>query len=202
MIACIRDTVARGTALLAVLLCMAVAGLLSGCSHAISPQLLRQADQNVPFAALRQDPQAYLGALVVLGGVVVQAHVTDEGTLLEVYQTKTNHRGEPIDLDVSQGRFVAFSNDLLDPAIYRQGRRVTLAGRVEGEMVGQVGDVSYNYPSLSILEIRLWEDTLRSPNAAYPRYFRDPWDPWDPWGPYGRRYPPSTRPFYRPYSRW
>lgn len=201
MIACIRDIVVRGVALPAVLLCMVVAGLLSGCSHAISSQLLRQAGHDVPFEALRQDPQAHQGVLVVLGGVVVSAHVTDEGTLLEVYQTRTNRRGEPIDLDISQGRFVAFSNDLLDPAIYRQGRRVTLAGRVEGELTGQVGDVSYRYPSLSILEIRLWEDTLRSPVDPYPWYFRDPWDPWDPWNPwdpYGRRYPPSMRPFHRP----
>ena len=196
MIVRIRNTVARIMVPALALLCMAAAGVVSGCGHVISSQILNQADQGPPFAELHRNPQAHIGKIVVLGGVVIQAHVTNDGTVLEMYQTRANHRGEPVDLDVSGGRFLAFSGELLDPAIYRQGRRVTLAGRVEGEKTGKIGDVAYHYPYLTALEIRLWQD------IPQPSHEPCPWHLWDPWAPYDRWHYPFARPYYRPYSRW
>lgn len=79
--------------------------LLSGCAHVISRATLDEANQNVTFAELRQDPSRFLGTMVILGGVIVKTVPEKTGTLLEVYQTRTDRWGEPLDLDHSGGRF-------------------------------------------------------------------------------------------------
>ncbi|WP_084605164.1 Slp family lipoprotein [Desulfonatronum thioautotrophicum] len=185
----------RGVSVLLLLIVFIVGGL-PGCAPVISPELMGQADQALSFAELRHNPHAHKGRIVVLGGVIIQAHVVDQGTLLEIYQTRTNRRGEPIDLDRSQGRFLAFSKEFLDPAIYRQGRRITIAGRVEGDMTGDIGDVAYRYPHLAILERRLWPELPQPSFEPCPWYFSDPRDPWNRW------HCPYPHPFLRPYSRW
>jgi outer membrane lipoprotein len=115
-----------------------------------------------------------------------------EGTLLEVYQTGTNSRGEPINLDVSGGRFLALYKGLLEKEIYRKGRRVTIAGTVQGERLLKLGQMDYRYPYIIIKDIHLWE---KEEPIRYEPY---PWAPWGPWWhPWYPRYP-----WHDPYWRY
>ncbi|GAB6059981.1 Slp family lipoprotein [Desulfonatronum parangueonense] len=174
---------------------------LGGCTHAVSPALLNMADRNLTFAELRQHPQAHQGKVVVLGGVIVQVLHSDEGSLLEVYQTRTNHLGEPVDLDISGGRFMVYHPTVLEPEIYRKGRRVTVAGRVIGQMVGDMGNLEYRYPYIEALEIQLWSERPQPRHDPYYDPFYGPF--WDPW--YGRHrghpafFPYRRHPFYSPW---
>jgi outer membrane lipoprotein len=168
--------------------------LLGGCSHAISPAVMNSADPYLTFAELLRHPQTHQGKIIVLGGVIVQTENRKDGSLLEIYQTKTNQWGEPTGLDVSEGRFLVFHEGVLEPEIYRKGRRLTVAGRVIGVQQGRMGNLDYTYPYLAALEIRLWED---KPPLSYDPYFDDYWDPW--YGGYWR-YPRMFPYHYRPYS--
>jgi outer membrane lipoprotein len=158
---------------------------LWGCAHVVSKETLSQVDKEITFEALRKRPSAYQGKTVLLGGVIVESTIKDEGTLLEIYQTKLDRLGEPIDLDASQGRFLAFHKGFLDTEIYRNGRRVTVAGMVEGEKTMKLGEIDYPYPYLMVKEIYLWKD-----EEPY-RYEPHPWGAWHPWGPW-----------YDPYWYW
>jgi outer membrane lipoprotein len=40
---------------------------------------------------------------------------------------------EPKDTDHSEGRFLIDYDDLMDPAIYAQGRKITVVAEVQGE---------------------------------------------------------------------
>ena len=146
----------------------------SGCAHVVSPELKEKSDQDITFADLQLNPEAHEGEIVVLGGVIVQTMTTEDGSLIEIYQTRTDARGRPVDLDISRGRFLVFSSEMLDPEIFRQGRRVTVAAMVEGERMGRIGEADYLYPYLTALEIHLWEER-KWRYEPYP--YRDPWHP-------------------------
>jgi outer membrane lipoprotein len=171
-------------------------GLLSGCVNVVSRSVLKEVDRDITFSALLRSPIAYKGKVVLLGGVIVDTINKPEGTLLEVYETGL-YRGEPVHTDTSEGRFLALYKGYLDSEIYKAGRKVTLAGTVEGEKIQQLGEVAYHYPYLIIKEIRLWPEEKPVHYETYPYswgmwYDPYPWGPWyDPWYPWGypRYYP-------------
>jgi len=171
----------------------------AGCAHVISEGVRSEVDPSVTFEMLRRDAKAHRGKVVFLGGVIVRAVNEEDGTLLEVYQTRTDRQGRPVDLDHSAGRFLAFYPGFLDAEIYRKGRRVTLAGVVEGERVQKLGKVDYRYPLLRVREIYLWK---KERAAFYPPPY-DPWGqgwwgPWSPWGPWDPWWPYPFRHRYWP----
>jgi outer membrane lipoprotein len=164
--------------------------LLYGCAHVISRDVLKEVDRKITFTELRKNPQAFLGKVVLLGGVIVKTENKEEGTLLEIYQTALNRQGRPVQTDVSEGRFLALYEGILDSELYGKGRRVTVAGTVKGEKVMKLGEIDYHYPYLVIKEIHLWREEER---RIYEPYLWEPWGPWwyDPWYPW--------YPWYHPY---
>lgn len=162
---------------------------LSGCVHAISRSVMKEVDEEITFSELHKDSTAYKGKVVLLGGVIVETVNKQEGTLLEVYQTRLDREGKPIKTDISEGRFLAFYNGFLDAAIYRKRREVTIAGTVEGERVQPLGEMKYRYPYLVIREIHLWKEEEPTVCEPCPWDYRDPW--WHPWYPW--RYPRPHR---------
>jgi outer membrane lipoprotein len=180
-----------------ILLVIILLTLTTGCAHVISKEVRREVDPGVTFEMLRRDPSAFRGKVVLLGGVIVSAVNEKDGTLLELYQTRMDGMGTPIDVDRSSGRFLALYKGFLDGEIYRKGRRMTIAGVAEGEKVKRLGDIDYRYPYLVVKEIHLWkEEPVRRYDPFYdpwgPRWWGPwgPWGPWDPWwGPYPYRHP-------------
>jgi outer membrane lipoprotein len=163
---------------------MAILFFLSGCAHVIPKKIIQQANTEITFAELQKTPSAYQGELILVGGVIVKTENRKEGTLLEVYQTEMSRMGEPEKLDVSEGRFVALYEGFLDNAIYRKGRKVTIAGIVQGEKSMRIGELDYRCPYLLVKHIHLWEkEELRSYEPyPWPRY------PW--WYPFSTWYDP------------
>jgi outer membrane lipoprotein len=155
---------------------------LSGCAHVISKDLLQEVNTEITFGELHKAPQAYQGKIVLLGGVIVKTVNRKDGTLLEVYQTEIDSMGRPIKLDISGGRFLAHYKGLLESEIYHKGRKVTIAGIVQGEQVMRLGEIDYHYPFLIIKDIHLWKKEQPRSYEPYPWGFWDPWwrDPWYP----------------------
>ncbi|MGD2126290.1 MAG: Slp family lipoprotein, partial [Desulfobacteraceae bacterium] len=129
---------------------------------------------------------------ILLGGVVVKTLIEKDGTLLEIYQTRMDKGGKPIDLDRSEGRFLAYYKGFLDNEIWRKGRKVTVACTLEGGKTRKLGDIDYRYPYLRVREIHLWKED----SYTHEPYPWGPWNPWwDPlWHPYRYRHPPHWYP--------
>jgi outer membrane lipoprotein len=159
---------------------VAVAMFWSGCATVISKDVLREVNRDISFGDLRKDPTEYIGEMVLLGGVIVKVTYKEDGTLLEIYQTAIDDQEEPVHLDVSQGRFLARYKGFLESGIYGKGRKVTIAGTVEGVRVLKIGGLDYHYPYLFIKEIHLWEKEQKvyEPYPWYPMGRRGPWGPW------------------------
>lgn len=177
--------------------------LIPGCAHVISKDLRDNVDPSLTFDQVYQDPNAYKGKFVVWGGEIIQTINQKDGTTqIEVFQRPLGYREEPVLTLPPGGRFLVLVNRFLDPYLYHQGRKITVAGEIQGEDIRSIGGMSYRYPLLSGKQIYLWEDYYYQP---YPYYYYYPW--WDyPWyPPWGYTwYPWSGYPWYpgRGYPHW
>jgi outer membrane lipoprotein len=161
--------------------CLALVGL--GCAHVVSAPLRQQAEPSIAFAELRANPEAFKGRTVILGGEILQTTNLREGTRLEILQRPLNSSGAPTLTDTTGGRFMAFCQEYLDPAVYAPRRRITVAGQVLGSHTGKVGEVDYLYPLISCEELHLFPSASAELRryAGYPWWYYDPY--FYPWAP-------------------
>ncbi len=139
-----------------------VIALTAGCSSPISKSVRNETDPGLSFQQLREQPASFEGRTVILGGEIIRTHNRQEGTTIEVLQKELDRWGRPKGKDETGGRFRVFADRFLDPVVFSQGRRVTIAGTVEGGQVEKIGEVDYVYPLLRAREIHLWQDHSRS----------------------------------------
>jgi outer membrane lipoprotein len=151
-----------------------------------SKNILDQVDPALTFEDVQKDPSIFQGKMVLWGGVIIETLNRPKETVIKVRQTELDLEKRPTNLDRSRGRFLIQYNGFLDPAIYREGREITVAGEIIGKEVLPLGNLNYTYPLVVAKEIYLWE-RLPPYRGVYPYY---PWyyDPFYPWG-------------YRPYWR-
>lgn len=157
---------------------------VSGCAPVISKELRSQVARDLTFKEIFNNPEAYKGKVVLLGGVIIGVKNLKEGTLIEVLHKPTDIQGRPKDVDESLGRFLALYDGYLDVAIYAQGREVTLAGEIKGKRVLPLDEIEYTYPVISVKEIHLWPPKRKERYYySYP-YWHYPWWWYYPyWGP-------------------
>ena len=134
--------------------------LLSGCTAdlVLPSSLDQQLDHTVTFVALREHPDTYRGRLIALGGKVLNATRLKDRTEIEVLHLPLNNAHLPrASLTETQGRFLAFQKEFLDPALFPDGTRVTLVGEVNGATVRTLGEMAYSYPTVEIKYLKVWE---------------------------------------------
>lgn len=147
----------------------------------------------IDFRELQATPAAFANKKVVLGGVIVKTTNKDDGTLIEIYQTRLDYSNRPIDIDISQGRFLALYNGFLDGTIYRPGRKITVVGVVLGEKILQLDEIDYRYPFLQVINLKLFQEETSRPYYPYYYDYDYPWNPWYPWRPWYDPYWPRYR---------
>ncbi len=151
---------------------LAVLVALSGCAPVLSSQVRREAAPHLSFAEVLRNPNVHMGKLFIWSGTILETENTPDVTVITVLQNPSDREGRPRDLDVSEGRFLARVQRYLDPAIYAEGRLVTVAGELTGTEVRPLGAMDYTYPILEVKEIHLWPKPVdRYPAGVYPRYY-------------------------------
>lgn len=169
--------------------------LVAGCSHPLSPAVYREADTTLSVKRLREAPDSYKDRTVLLGGELLSTRNLHDGTLLEVLQKPLDRTTRPQETDQTEGRFLAMCDTYLDPAIYKAGRHVTIAGRVLGTRTDKVGEADYLYPLISCVETYLWPATATGTYTTF-GYYPSWW-----WGaPYW--YTPFRGRYGWGYGRW
>ena len=153
--------------------------LLSGCVHVISKDLRIKSDPSLTLSQVRQNPDTFKGKLVVWGGEIIETVNQKDGTTqIEVFQRPLGWRGEPKETTASEGRFLILADKYLDPYVFQRGKKITVAGEIQGENLKSLGEMDYRYSIVSSKQIYLWPEYYYQP---YPYYYYDPW-----WGyPYG-----------------
>lgn len=173
------------------ILCLLPIALLfffTACAPVISKQVRTQVTKGLGLTAVRKNPKAYVGKIVLWSGIIVKSQNTEDGTLIEVLQKPASRRGKPKDVDKSEGRFLVLYPGYLDVAIYSPDRKITVAGEIKGKRILSLGKIDYTYPLIFCKEIYLWpkERKIVYP-YAYPHYYYWPhplYPYWYPWYPY------------------
>ncbi len=131
---------------------------LGACTHAMTRELREAVQPDITFKDIINSPEDHAGEQFIWGGFIATGKIKDNGTFLEIVQSPVDYSGMVIDPDVSEGRFLAFfPGQRLDPAIYKQGRVMTLGGTLAGVISGKVSDKEYIYPVLEVAEAQLWK---------------------------------------------
>lgn len=169
--------------------------LLGGCaSNPLPDEALNQVDPSLFFAEVKDNPPAFAGRTLLLGGQILENRPTAQGSVLEVLNYDLDRWGRPKEIDEIGGRFLVQSQRFLDPEVYAKGKRVTLTATVIGQETRPLQDIDYPYPVFRLGAIHLWRDPLfydapyyYGPGypSPYSPYYYDPF--WYPYAP----------PFYR-----
>jgi len=168
---------------------LVITSWLTGCSSHI-PEIIKTAPPNNP--ALQQvyaNTNNYLSQKVRWGGKIVDTQNLKTGSQLSIVAFPLNNQGKPIVNGNSSGRFMAITNDFLEPMVYSNDRHITVIGRVLRTETHNIGDFPYKHVMIQIDHHYLWPVEEQNSYANYPPDF---WwyDPWYPWYPYHPHYYP------------
>lgn len=176
----------------------------AGCSksyvQSLPLDLAERLDQTLSFSQLKESPNSYKGKLIMVGGHILEAKRLQDSTRLTVLQLPLMDNQEPTtDLTQSQGRFIAIQQEFLDPATVPAGTNVTIIGEVSGSLTQPLDETTYDYPTLTIKNLKVWPKVSAYSYPYYPPYYGYP-----PFYPYPYPfYGPRGIPYgYYPYWYW
>lgn len=139
-----------------ILFAIAIAGAVASCAPPFPKETLDRVEKAISFKQLRENPDQFAGKWVMLGGVILETKNTKDGTVIEILQRRLDREGRPVNTDETEGRFMAFSPQFLDSAVYHKGRLLTVIGEVSGQKIKPLGEVEYRYLFLTVKALHLW----------------------------------------------
>ena len=158
-------------------------------TDAFSDTVLTKVDLTITFSQVKESPGSHQGVTLLLGGEVLEAKRLKDQTRLTILQLPLDSYQEPTrNRTQSEGRFLAFQTDFLDPATVPKGTRLTLIGTISGSITEPLDEMDYNYPTLTIQHIKVWPERP-IPYAYYPY-------PYWSYGPYPYFYRPGFGPYW------
>lgn len=160
-----------------------ILSLVSCATPVFKKDVMETSVINLPFPALREAPGAYKGKLFIFGGKIVDTKISDEGSLIEGVYAPVDPKGRLEETKTSHDRFLALypkEKGLLEPDIYREDRKITVAGEFIEMRKGKIEGMEYVYPFFIIKDIHLWEE--RKNWTTYPEWNSPYSIPYPYWG--------------------
>lgn len=133
---------------------------LSGCMQPFSKDVMASVDRDRTFYVVIENPRAYIGSIVLWGGIIEKALQESGGTRLIVSQAPLYSKGYP-QTSTTYGEFIAHTSQLLDPPIFHRGVLVTIAVEIDGVEEKEMGVEEYPRPLVHIIKIRPWGEKSR-----------------------------------------
>ncbi len=135
--------------------------LISGCAPVISPELRAKVDPSLTFAEVLQNPDAHKGKIVLWGGEIVQVIPQNGTTGFKVLQMPLGLREKPVDASASEGKFLVLVKQFIDLSIFQNGKKITVAGEIEGVArkgeIKSLSETDSQYPLILSKQIYLWK---------------------------------------------
>ena len=141
----------------------------------IPDRLEGRVDKDLRYSDIKNNPETYRGKLMLAGGKVLSAKKTQNGTLIEVLQIPLSEDLMPTGQETeSKGRFVVIDSagdQVSDPAVLDDNKRVTVVGEVLGMTTIQIDEVRQQVPQLAVKHITVWDwDRMSSGYRPYGGY--------------------------------
>ncbi len=138
------------------LISILILSMISGCTYPISKDWRYLAASSLTFSQVLENPSRYRGEIIIWGGIIDRMRRLSEGTEMTIIQAPLDAEGHP-DTGITMGRFLAKTEQKLDPKIYARESMVTLAGMITGEKEEETGPMKIIYPIVDIFELHLWK---------------------------------------------
>ena len=166
---------------------------LAGCATTVPDAIRLPPPTDIPVARARENPEAYAGQRVRWGGTIASVKNGQTQTDLEVVARDLTTSGRPRVTDSTAGRFIARVSGFLDPAVYEEGRQVTVVGTLAETVTGRIGEHAYRYLVVTAEAVHLWEPIAERSDRDlyYDPFYYDPF--WYPWRPFPYYYSPYHR---------
>jgi outer membrane lipoprotein len=111
---------------------------------------------DISYTLASRNLSTYEGTSIRWGGVIVDVKNEENFTLLQVLSYPLTFNDRPDLRERSEGRFVIKSPKFLDPAIYVEGREITVAGTIKDDIERTIDDDTLRLPLLFSETIYLW----------------------------------------------
>lgn len=160
--------------------------LISGCANRIPPTITQVPTPNPAISDVIAQTDAHKNRPVRWGGSILTVTNHQNDTEIEILAKELDGSGKPVDGDETLGRFLTKVTGFIDPAIYAQGRMLTVFGLVDTALTRVIGEKPYAYPVIQAQTFYLWP---KEPEYADPYYY-PPYGYYYNFGyyPYGYRY--------------
>ncbi len=76
---------------------------VSACAYPISQQYREQARPGLTFSMVLKNPDAYIGSIVIWGGMIVETHNRPGETEITVLETPLGYEEKPIAAEFTRG---------------------------------------------------------------------------------------------------
>ena len=125
------------------------------------------------------------------GGRIVEVHTEKLFTCFEIVGAPLDSSGRPREVDDSNGRFLACRDGFYEPEVFKQGRELTISGKIDGYETRKIGEYDYRYPRVAADVVYLWPERVDYDHDHYHGYpgwgwgmgwgwYGGPWG-WGPW---------------------
>ncbi len=154
--------------------------LMSACGPHIPSAIKQPLDGGPSIAQVRHQTDDYLSQKVRWGGVILHIDNKKYTTELTIIALPLSDRGKPRNVDKSLGRFIAVTDEFMEPLVYSPERKITITGRILRSEAFKVGEFPYEHPIIQIENYYLWPvEVERSPFDYHPfLWMYGPYYPW------------------------
>ncbi len=139
---------------------------LAACSST-QPSLYNTSADEISYQQVMQDVNSYQGETVRWGGVIASRSNGEKFSELTIVQFPLARYGKPITTEQSDGRFVVYSENFLDPMIYEVGKLVTVIGQVKETQTQKVDQKTLTLPVIHLLDNHLWPESYSQDSRPY-----------------------------------
>jgi outer membrane lipoprotein len=133
--------------------------LLSACASRMPAELSSVTASSLRLADVKRDVDEYENERVLWGGTIIVVENDEDETRIQILEKPLSGNAKPKEYSDSEGRFLMRTTEFLDPAIYTQGRKISVAGTIKGEIERQVGNRAVTMPILNAESHYLWPET-------------------------------------------
>lgn len=130
---------------------------ISACSNV--PKTIQSAPPgNTQLQDVVLNTTAKSDEIVRWGGEIIEVENNNDYSIIQVVEFPLNHYGKPNPIRSSAGRFLAKTENFVDPAVYKKGDLITIAGEYQAETNSRIVDEKeVSMPVIQIIESYKWQ---------------------------------------------